>query len=160
MSNNRENQWDDEEDDNFEDDPQFGNKKEEDFVNKLRRDNRALNKQLKELSGKYEELTKSQKERIIKEVLTSKGVRESIAKYIPSDLEPTKEAIASWLDANAEDFGLPVKSKEVDPENVENMKKIGNATSGAEGAPAPPRPARASCRWRSATEAWHWGTAT
>lgn len=137
MSNNRENQWDNEDED-FEDVPQYRNQNDDDFVNKLRRDNRALTKQLKEISGKFEELNKSQKERIIKEVLTSKGVRPSIAKYIPSDIEATPEAVNSWLTANAEDFGIEINSpkKEVDSETVESMKKINSATSGAEGTPA------------------------
>ena len=81
MSDNRDNIWDDEEDNDFE---SFD--ADTDLVKKLRKALKAEQKRNKELETTMGDLTKSQKERILKDVLTSRGVNPKIAQFIPSDI--------------------------------------------------------------------------
>jgi hypothetical protein len=60
---------------------------------------KAEQRRNKELETSYGELTKAQKERILKDVLTSKGVNQKIAQFIPSDIEASEDAISAWLDS-------------------------------------------------------------
>jgi hypothetical protein len=99
MSNN---EWLD--DDNFEDeDTNYAS--DSDLVKKLRRAARANEKRAKELEQELVGLRTEQRKNIVKSVLESKGVRPSIAKYIPEGVS-SAEDIDAWLTDNAEDFGI------------------------------------------------------
>jgi len=98
MSNN--NEWLD--DDNDFDD-EFSDSS--DLVKKLRRAAKANEKRAKELEAELSTLRTEQRKNVVKSVLESKGVRPSIAKYIPEDVS-TAEGIDAWLADNAEDFGI------------------------------------------------------
>lgn len=100
MSNN---EWLDDDND-FEDDDST-NYSDSDLVKKLRRAARANEKRAKELEAELVGLRTEQRKNIVKSVLESKGVRPSIAKYIPENVS-TAEDIDTWLADNAEDFGI------------------------------------------------------
>jgi len=104
MSNNRDNYWDDEdEDDDFT--PSY--ESETDLVKKLRK---AL---------------KSEQN-------SSRGVNPKVAAFVPSDLDASEEAIAAWLDNNADVFGFEVKpEQEVSQRDVAALRQIDAVTSGA-----------------------------
>ena len=108
MSNNRENNW---EIDDEDDDVPFENQYETDtdLVKKLRKALKAEQRRNKELETNYSELTKTQKERILKDALASRGVNPKVAAFVPSDIEASEDAIAAWLDSNADVFGVPAK---------------------------------------------------
>jgi hypothetical protein len=130
MSNNRDTQWDDEdEDDTVDSFQQY--EQETDLVKKLRRDNKVLQKRNKELESSYSELSKAQRERIINDALASKGVNSKIAKFIPSDIEASQDAINSWLESNADIFGIAkAESKSAaTQQDIQSMNKIENVTS-------------------------------
>ena len=76
-----------------------------DLVKKLRRAAKINEKRAKELEAELNTLRTEQRTNVVKSVLESKGVRPSIAKYIPSDIS-TAEDIDAWLRDNAEDFGF------------------------------------------------------
>jgi hypothetical protein len=97
MSNN--NEW---LDDDF-DDEDFSDSS--DLVKKLRRAAKANEKRAKELETELITLRTEQRKNVVKSVLESKGVRPSIAKYIPEDVT-SAEGIDAWLAENAEDFGI------------------------------------------------------
>jgi hypothetical protein len=97
MSNN--NEW---LDDDFDDD-EFDNSS--DLVKKLRRAAKVNEKRAKELEAELNTLRTEQRKNVVKSVLESKGVRPSIAKYIPEGVS-TAEDIDAWLQENAEDFGF------------------------------------------------------
>jgi hypothetical protein len=97
MSNN--NEW---LDDDF-DDEEFSDSS--DLVKKLRRAAKVNEKRAKELEAELTTLRTEQRKNVVKSVLESKGVRPSIAKYIPEDVS-TAEGIDAWLAENAEDFGI------------------------------------------------------
>lgn len=99
MSNN--NEWLDDEDNDFEDEYSDSN----DLVKKLRRAARANEKRAKELEAELNTLRSEQRTNVVKSVLESRGVRPSIAKYIPSEVS-TADDIDNWLRENAEDFGF------------------------------------------------------
>jgi hypothetical protein len=124
MSNNQE--WYDDDDDDFgtEDDST-------DLVKKLRRAARANEKRAKELEAELQTLRSEQRKSTVKSVLESKGVRPSIAKYIPEDVT-SAEDIDAWLAENAEDFGIVVQNDE--PRNeatLAELRQMDNLTAGA-----------------------------
>lgn len=97
MSNN---EWLDDDND-FDDEFQDSS----DLVKKLRRAAKVNEKRAKELEAELNTLRTEQRKNVVKSVLESKGVRPSIAKYIPEDVS-TAEGIDAWLADNAEDFGI------------------------------------------------------
>lgn len=136
MSNNRNNNWeiDDEDDDDFE--VQYRPSREEEdspLVRQLRKQLKAEQKRLKEYDSKLQEFEKSQKERIIKDVLTARGVNPEIAEFIPADIEASQDAIAQWLDKKAALFGIqkPVEPA-VDPSDIAAMQRMNSLLDGAE----------------------------
>lgn len=126
MSNNRDNYWDDDdEEDDVQD--QFGGT-DTDLVKKLRKQLKIEQKRAKELESTLGELTKAQRERVLKDVLTSKGVNMKVAKFIPSDLDASEEAIGTWLESNADVFGIDIPKQapitEVDKASLRQMDVV------------------------------------
>ena len=103
------NDWDDDDDFDFEDQPQQqaeGN----DLLKKLRKAKRADEKRIKELTEQLENLSKVQRERVVKEVLDQKGVNPKAARLILKDLDDVnEESVSNWLDDNGDLFGLTPK---------------------------------------------------
>ena len=137
MSNNNQD-WYDDDDFDLEDDvdetPQRG--KGDDVIKKLRRAERAKDKQLKELQAELESLRKFQKESVIAKVLQEKGVNPKVAKFIPGDVDLSPESISSWLDENAELFGVPAPSTGSEQSNANAadlaaLRQMDAVTSGA-----------------------------
>lgn len=130
MSDNRDNYWDDEEDD---DTPTGEFQSDSALVKQLRKQLKAEQRRLKELETSYGELTKSQKERILKDVLSSKGVNQKIAQFIPADIEASEDAISAWLDANGDVFGYtPTPKPAVNQQDIASMQKMDAVLTGAE----------------------------
>ena len=109
MSNNY---WEDEDDDL---DTESGSQLDgNDLLKKLRKAKRADEKRIKELTEQLENFSKSQRERIVKEVLEKKGVNAKAARLVLKDLDDiNEESVNNWLDDNADLFGI--KSKEEEP---------------------------------------------
>jgi len=111
MSNNY---WDEDEDDlDTDNEVQMDGS---DLLKKLRKAKRNDEKRIKELTEQLEGLSKSQRERIVKEVLDKKGVNPKAQRLILKDLEDiSEESVNNWLDDNGELFGLtkePVATEE------------------------------------------------
>jgi hypothetical protein len=131
MSNNRENIWEDEDEDDVSFENQFDT--DTDLVKKLRKALKAEQRRSKELETNYSELTKTQKERILKDALASRGVNPKVAAFVPSDIEASEDAIAAWLDSNADVFGIPSKeTKSVNENDINSLKKMDNVLTGLE----------------------------
>jgi hypothetical protein len=128
MSDNRDNIWDDEEDNEFD---SFD--ADTDLVKKLRKALKAEQKRNKELESTLGDLTKSQKERILKDALASRGVNPKIAQFIPSDIEASEDAIGAWLDNNGDVFGYkPSEKSKVAQQDIAAMQRMDSALTGAE----------------------------
>lgn len=98
------------------------------LVKDLRRQLRAAKKDIEERDDKIAGFAKVSRERSVESVLTSKGVRKGIAKFIPSDI--TDEAdIEKWLEDNADDLGITLSNdsggdagSEPDPSTVDRSR--------------------------------------
>ena len=101
-----------------------------DLVKQLRKAAKQKDKELAELRAQFEGVSKAQRERNIKDVLESRGVNSKIAKFIPSDLDPTEESLSKWLDDNGDVFGFATESNQpvVDPAQAAAYKKMNNVT--------------------------------
>ena len=102
MSNNY---WDEDEDDQDTDtDTQMDGS---DLLKKLRKAKRNDEKRIKELTEQLEGLTKSQRERTVKEVLEKKGVNPKAVRLILKDIDDvSEESVNNWLEDNGDLFGL------------------------------------------------------
>ena len=76
-----------------------------DLVKQLRKANKQKDKELAELKAQFGDISKVQRERAVKDVLEARGVNSKIAKFIPSDIDPTEESLSKWLDDNGDVFG-------------------------------------------------------
>ena len=102
MSNNY---WDEDEDDlDTDNGAQLDGS---DLLKKLRKAKRNDEKRIKELTEQLEGLSKSQRERTVKEVLDKKGVNPKAQRLILKDLDDiTEESVNNWLEDNGDLFGL------------------------------------------------------
>ena len=102
MSNNY---WDEDEDDlDTDNETQLDGS---DLLKKLRKAKRNDEKRIKELTEQLEGLSKSQRERTVKEVLDKKGVNPKAQRLILKDLDDiTEESVNNWLEDNGDLFGL------------------------------------------------------
>jgi len=131
MSNNTQDWDDDFEFEDYDDAPQRGSS--DDVLKKVRRAERAKDKQLKELQSELEALRKFQREATISQVLTEKGVNPKVAKFIPADIEISSDSISNWLTENSELFGVaaPTQQNAVDVNDMAALRQIDAVTSGA-----------------------------
>ena len=118
MSNNY---WDEDEDDQDTDtEVQMDGS---DLLKKLRKAKRNDEKRIKELTEQLEGLSKSQRERTVKEVLEQKGVNPKAQRLILKDLDDiTEESVNNWLEDNGDLFGLV--QPEVNPEQDINRAAL------------------------------------
>ena len=102
-----------------------------DLVKQLRKANKQKEKELAELKSQFEGLSKAQRERAIKDTLEARGVNSKIAKFIPSDIDPTEESLSKWLDDNGDVFGYQAPESNqstVDPAQAAAYKRMNNVT--------------------------------
>jgi hypothetical protein len=125
MSNNFED-WDDDEE-LVEEKPQGT-----DLVKKLRQADRAKEKRIKELETELTGLRSVQREATIKSVLESKGVSPKVAKFIPQDVEISAEAIDSWIEENADIFGLAKAQQQQAEPDLATLRQIDALTTNAQ----------------------------
>jgi hypothetical protein len=130
MSNNNQDWLDDDEFD-FEEETQP--RSSDDVLKKVRRAERAKDKQVKELQAELEGLRRFQREATISQVLAEKGVNPKVAKFIPADIEMSSDSISNWLTDNGELFGVaaPVQQSAEQSENFAALRQIDAVTSGA-----------------------------
>ena len=98
-----------------------------DLVKQLRKQLKQKEKELADYNSKLGELSKSQRERAIKDVLEARGVNKKIASFIPSDLDPTEESLSKWLDDNGDVFGIQApdtNQNNVDPVEAAKYQKM------------------------------------
>jgi hypothetical protein len=131
MSNNY---WDDEDDLDNE-----NNLTGDDLVKKLRKAKRADEKRIKELTEQLETLSKSQRERLVKEVLEAKGVNPKAARLILKDLDDVnEESVSTWLDDNSDLFGLKKEEQQAEQQNI-NLAALRQQDIVTQGALSPNR---------------------
>ena len=107
-----------------------------DLVKQLRKANKQKEKELTELKTQFESISKSNRERAIKDALASRGVNSKIAAFIPQDIDPTEESVSKWLEDYADVFGIEASQTQatpnVNPNDAAAYKRMTNsADSGA-----------------------------
>ena len=115
----------------YEDDEDDFNNDSNDLVKQLRKANKLKDKELAELKSQFEGLSKAQRERAIKDTLEARGVNSKIAKFIPSDIDPTEESLSKWLEENGDVFGFQATESNqpvVDPAQAAAYKKMNSVT--------------------------------
>jgi hypothetical protein len=116
----------------YEDDEDDYTSESNDLVKQLRKANKQKEKELAELKAQFGEVSKAQRERNIKDVLESRGVNSKIAKFIPTDIDPTEESLSKWLDDNGDVFGFsatePTNQPAVDPAQAAAYKRMNSVT--------------------------------
>ena len=117
-------------------DDDYTNDSSNDLVKQLRKASKQKDKELQELRAQFENLSKGQRERAIKDVLATRGVNSKIASFIPQDIDPTEESLSKWLDDYADVFGYESSQTQatpnVDPAQAAAYKRMTNsADSGA-----------------------------
>lgn len=130
MSNNNQDWLDDDE---FDLEEETQPRSSDDVLRKVRRAERAKDKQLKELQAELEALRKFQREATISQVLAEKGVNPKVARFIPADIEMSSDSISNWLTDNGELFGVaaPTQQSAVDVNDVAALRQMDAVTSGA-----------------------------
>ena len=112
------------------DDDDFTQESNNDLVKQLRKQLKAKEKETAELKSQFDNISKAQRERAVKDVLEARGVNGKVAKFIPQDLDPTEESLSKWLEDNADVFGFQVQDKSqpaVDPAQAAAYKKMNQA---------------------------------
>jgi hypothetical protein len=106
-----------------------------DLVKQLRKASKQKDKELAELRSQFDSLSKGQRDRTIKDALTSRGINPKIASFIPQDIDPTEESVSKWLEDYADVFGIEVSQTQtpnVNPADAAAYKRMTNsADSGA-----------------------------
>ena len=121
----------------YEDDDDFDtNDSSNDLVKQLRKASKQKDKELNELRSQFESLSKGQRERTIKDALTSRGINPKIASFIPQDIDPTEESVSKWLEDYADVFGIETSQTQaqpnINPADAAAYKRMTNsADSGA-----------------------------
>ena len=119
----------------YEDDDDFTEDSSNDLVKQLRKASKQKDKELNELRSQFESLSKGQRDRTLKDALTSRGINPKIASFIPQDIDPTEESVSKWLEDYADVFGIEVSQTQtpnVNPADAAAYKRMTNsADSGA-----------------------------
>jgi len=127
--------YDDYEDED--DQPQDGNR----LVQDLRKQLKAKSKAEKELLEEVAKLRQTSRKTALSELLKGAGVNEKVAFLVPSDVEPTAEAVGEWLKEYGDVFGAGPQGttssaggpedQEVPPE-VQTMNQMQNVAATGE----------------------------
>jgi hypothetical protein len=128
MSNNYQD-WDDDDDDDVQETRQ---QSDSDLLKQLRRELKAKTKALSEYESKMATLESERRSNTIKSVLESKGVSPKIAKFVPQDIEPSAEAIDSWIQDNADIFGLTAQTPSQQEPDLATLRQIDAVTANAQ----------------------------
>ena len=111
-------------------DDDFTTDSSNDLVKQLRKASKQKDKELQELRSQFDNLSKGQRERAIKDVLATRGVNSKIASFIPQDIDPTEESLSKWLDDYADVFGFESSQTQatpnVDPAQAAAYKRMTN----------------------------------
>jgi hypothetical protein len=130
MSNNYQ-EWDDDEEDFEMEDSRQRQSSDSDLLKQLRKELRTKTKLLSEMETQLTTIKSEQRNVTIKSVLESKGVSPKIAKFIPQDIEPSAEAVESWIIDNADVFGLTVQTPSEEP-SLAALRQIDAVTANAQ----------------------------
>ena len=123
--------WDDDEDFEVEDSRQRQNS-DSDLLKQLRKELKTKTKLLSEMETQLGSIKSEQRQSTIKSVLESKGVSPKIAKFIPQDIDASPDAIDSWIQENADIFGLTAQTPSEQVPDLATLRQIDAVTANAQ----------------------------
>jgi len=123
--------WDDDEDFEVEDSRQRQNS-DSDLLKQLRKELKTKTKLLSEMETQLGSIKSEQRQNTIKSVLESKGVSPKIAKFIPQDIDASPDAIDSWIQENADIFGLTAQTPSEQVPDLATLRQIDAVTANAQ----------------------------
>jgi len=101
------------------------------LVKSLRKQLRDAHKERTELQTAVSELKGKDRVRSVSEILKSKGVSEKVAKLLPSDIDPSEDAIGAWLEEFKDVIGFKVVDEgakpDADDETVSAYRDLASA---------------------------------
>jgi hypothetical protein len=103
-----------------------------DLLKQLRKELKNKSKMLSEMEGQLSSINTEQRQNVIKSVLESKGVSPKIAKFIPQDLDASPEAVDTWIQENADVFGLTVQTPDDVKPDLATLRQIDSVTANAQ----------------------------
>lgn len=98
----------------------------------LRRQLAAAKKELSEAKAEADKFRTEQRKSSLGELLEAAGAKKGLAKYFPSDADPTKESVASWLEEDGELFGFVKEPSTVDEQTQNQLQRVSAATEASE----------------------------
>lgn len=99
-------------------------------VKTLRDQLKAKDKALTAAAAELEEFRATKRQSAIAKALSAKSAKPELAKFYPADGDTSDEALNTWLEENAELFGI-TPTTEVDPATRQNAQAISTATANA-----------------------------
>lgn len=102
-----------------------------DLVKSLRKALKDANKQKGDLERTLAERAKGDRTRTLADIFREKGVPEKAAKYFPSDVDPSPEAVDKWIEEDGDLFGVTKQETVADPGMQEAAQRIAAVTGGA-----------------------------
>lgn len=103
--------------DDYDDDDTFESENDNP-IRDLRKQNRTKDRQIKELQEQLAVLQKTQRERSVADVLTSKGLNPKIARFVPNEIT-SEEEVAQWIEEFADVFGGASSAQAEQPANTD-----------------------------------------
>jgi small-conductance mechanosensitive channel len=96
---------------------------ESEGIKSLRKQAKTLAKENAELQQQLRDALNASRRANLNDALRELGVNTKLSKYIPNEIEPTKDSIKQWLNEDGELFGIKVQtSTEAEPE-VQTQKQ-------------------------------------
>lgn len=96
----------------------FDSDMESEGIKNLRKQFKDMTRQNAELQAQLKDALSVGRKATISETLRDLGANPKLSRYIPSEIEGTKDAIKAWLDEDGELFGFKPKSEEAAPEGA------------------------------------------
>lgn len=125
--------WDFDDDDDFEDDEDIQPKRpqgDDNLVKQLRKAQRASERRAKELEAELNTLRSERRENAIRSLLADKGLNPKVAKFIPTDIDASADALEAWVNEYADVFGL--ERNQTAAPDLSNLRQIDEVTSNAQ----------------------------
>lgn len=110
-------------------DEDYDYENESEGIKQVRAALKAKEKENKELLEKLAGFESKVRTASLSDLLKAKGA-DKFAKFFPSDIEVDEAHVNTWVEENAELFGIKAPEANADPNQIEAAKQLANASGG------------------------------
>lgn len=107
-----------------EDDLDTDDRNDSTAMRELRKADRAKAKRIADLESQLAERSKADRDRAVREVLQTRNLNPKIGALIPSDVDPSPEAVGKWLDDFGDVFGVAPQAQDERSEIADQMGQV------------------------------------